>query len=335
MDEYQYPAEAVRRLEEQSSPASLMKAFFEIVREAKIYLLIDEYDHFANALLGEDQELFSAIVGKGGFVRAFYEVIKTATMEGIVDRLFITGVTSITLDSMTSGFNIGKNLSFNKECNQALGFTGQETEAMIQPLVEACGLDTEEMMRTLGDWYNGYRFSSRADEKVFNPDMVLYFLDSFDSDECRWPEKMLDDNIASDYGKIMRLFGIGDRERNFETLEELIVNGEIIGRHKGKLDLDMHKPFERDDFISLLLYMGFVTISDTVLSQLRYVIPNYVIQKLYYDYFRAEIKRRAQIGVSGRAVENAVAELALHNNIKPLLDEIRSVLALFSNRDFM
>jgi hypothetical protein len=71
------------------------------------------------------------------------------------------------------------------------------------------------------------------------------------------------------------------------------------------------------------------------LSQLRYVIPNYVIQKLYYDYFRAEIKRRAQIGVSGRAVENAVAELALHNNINPLLDEIRSVLALFSNRDFM
>ncbi len=335
LNEYQYPAEAVRRVEEQSSPASLMKAFFEIVREAKIYLFIDEYDHFANALLGEDQELFSAIVGKGGFVRAFYEVIKTATMEGIVDRLFITGVTSITLDSMTSGFNIGKNLSFTKEFNQAMGFTHRETEAMIQPLVESCGLNRQEMMRTLGDWYNGYRFSSRADEKVFNPDMVLYFLDSFDRDECRWPEKMLDDNIASDYGKIMRLFGIGDRERNFETLEELIVHGEIIGRHKGKLDLDMHKPFERDDFISLLLYMGFITISGTVLSQLRYVIPNYVIQKLYYDYFRAEIKRRAQIGVSGRAVEHAVAELALHNNIRPLVEEINSVLALFSNRDFM
>ena len=335
LNEYQYPAEAVRRVEEQSSPASLMKVFFEIVKDAKIYLFIDEYDHFANALLGEDQELFSAIVGKGGFVRAFYEVIKTATMEGIVDRLFITGVTSITLDSMTSGFNIGKNLSFTQELNQAMGFTTQETKEMIQPLLDACALDKQEMMRTLGDWYNGYRFSSRADCKVFNPDMVLYFLDSFDREECRWPEQMLDNNIASDYGKIMRLFGIGDRESNFATLEELLVNGEIIGRHKEKLDLDMHKPFERDDFISLLLYMGFITISGTVLSQLRYAVPNYVIQKLYYGYFRAEIELRAQIRVEKHTLENAVAELALHNNIAPLLEEIRKVLALFSNRDFM
>ncbi|MDU9050719.1 MAG: AAA family ATPase [Candidatus Electrothrix sp. Rat3] len=335
LNEYQYPAEAVRRVEEQSSPASLMKAFFEIVREAKIYLFIDEYDHFANAVLGEDQELFSAIVGKGGFVRAFYEVIKTATMEGIVDRLFITGVTSITLDSMTSGFNIGKNLSFAKEFNQALGFTRQETEGLIRPLVDACGLDAPEVMRILGNWYNGYLFSSRAVEKMFNPDMVLYFVDSFDRAGCLWPEQMLDDNIASDYGKIMRLFGIGDRENNFQTLEELIVNGEIVGRHKGKLDLDMNKPFERNDFISLLLYMGFITLSGTLLSQYCYKVPNYVIQKLYYDYFRAEIERRSQITVSSRAIENAVAELALHNNIKPLIEEIGRVLALFSNRDFM
>ncbi|MCI5138309.1 MAG: AAA family ATPase, partial [Candidatus Electrothrix sp. AR1] len=188
---------------------------------------------------------------------------------------------------------------------------------------------------TLAKWYNGYRFSSRADEKIFNPDMVLYFLRHFDTGECRWPEQMLDDNIASDYGKVMRLFGIGDRERNFETLEELIVNGEIIGRHKGKLDLDMHKPFERDDFISLLLYMGFVTISGTVLDELRYRIPNYVIEQLYYRYFKTEIELRSQITLDNSRLKEAVRQLALHNNIKPLLDEIRSVLALFSNRDFM
>ncbi|RWX42823.1 PD-(D/E)XK nuclease superfamily protein [Candidatus Electrothrix aarhusensis] len=332
---YGYGPEIIQIIEEQNSPAGKIDHFFSAIGEANIYLLIDEYDHFANAVLGDSLELFTEIVGKGGFVRAFYEIIKIATSQGIVDRLLITGVTSITLDSMTSGFNIGDNITYRLDFNQAMGFTAQETEEMIQPLIDACALDKQEMMRTLGDWYNGYRFSSRADGKVFNPDMVLYFLRNFDMGECRFPEQMLDDNIASDYGKIMRLFGIGDRERNFETLEELIVNGEIIGRHKGKLDLDMHKPFERDDFISLLLYMGFITISGTVLSQLRYVIPNYVIQKLYYDYFRAEIKRRAQIGVSGRAVEHAVAELALHNNINPLLDEIRSVLALFSNRDFM
>ncbi|MGB5686234.1 MAG: PD-(D/E)XK nuclease domain-containing protein, partial [Candidatus Electrothrix sp.] len=85
----------------------------------------------------------------------------------------------------------------------------------------------------------------------------------------------------------------------------------------------------------LLLYMGFITISGTVLSQLRYAVPNYVIQKLYYGYFRAEIELRAQIRVEKHTLENAVAELALHNNIAPLLEEIRKVLALFSNRDFM
>ncbi|MDU9047263.1 MAG: AAA family ATPase [Candidatus Electrothrix sp. Rat3] len=335
LETYQYPAEAIRRVGVQASPASMMKAFLGIVKEANIYLLIDEYDHFANAILGEDQELFCAIVGKGGFVRAFYETVKTATMEGIVDRLFITGVTSITLDSMTSGFNIGDNLTYHRDFNQAMGFTGPETEEMIRPFVDACGLDKQEVMATLASWYNGYRFSSRTDEKIFNPDMVLYFLRHFDMGDCRFPEQMLDDNIASDYGKIMRLFGIGDREKNFQTLEELIVNGEIMGRHKGKLDLDMNKPFERNDFISLLLYMGFITLSGTVLSQYRYRVPNYVVQKLYYDYFRAEIEQRGRITVSNQAIENAVAELALHNNIKPLVEEMSNVLALFSNRDFM
>ncbi|MCI5132063.1 MAG: AAA family ATPase, partial [Candidatus Electrothrix sp. EH2] len=332
---YGYSPETERSIEKQNSPAGKLDYFLTTIEKAHIYLVIDEYDNFANAVLGDSLELFTEIVGKGGFVRAFYEVIKTATMEGIVDRLFITGVTSITLDSMTSGFNIGKNLSFKKECNQALGFTAQETEEMIRPFVHACGLDQQELMQTLANWYNGYRFSSRAEENIFNPDMVLYFIDSFDRDECRWPEKMLDDNIASDYGKIMRLFGIGERERNFAVLEELLVNGEIIGLHKGRLDLDTHKPFERDDFISLLLYMGFITISGTMLGQLRYVIPNYVIETLYYGYFRTEIEQRAQIRVEKQTLENAAAELALHNNIMPLLEEIRKVLALFSNREFM
>ena len=122
--QYGYPHEYAGIIEEQEAAAGKMDHFLSLIGDAKIYLLIDEYDHFANAVLGDSLGLFTKIVGKGGFVRAFYETLKTATMEGIIDRLFITGVTSITLDSMTSGFNIGDNITFHQDFNQAMGFTG-------------------------------------------------------------------------------------------------------------------------------------------------------------------------------------------------------------------
>ncbi|MCI5122482.1 MAG: AAA family ATPase, partial [Candidatus Electrothrix sp. AUS4] len=229
LEDYQYPDETIRRLETRSSPASLMKLFFEIIREEKIYLLIDEYDHFANSILGTSPERFQEIIGRGGFVRSFYETIKTATMEGIVDRFFITGVTSITLDSLTSGFNIGNNITHHRAFHQAVGFTREEVETAVRPLADACDLEQRELMKELSRWYNGYRFSTRAQERLFNADMVLYFIKNFDKETCLYPERMLDDNIASDYRKIMQLFGIGDRAANFKILEELITVGEVVG----------------------------------------------------------------------------------------------------------
>ncbi|MCI5147148.1 MAG: AAA family ATPase, partial [Candidatus Electrothrix sp. AR3] len=192
---YGYPQEYVGIVTEQPSPAAKINIFFELVQDKKIYLLIDEYDHFANSILGESLDLFSEIVGRGGFVRAFYEMIKTATGRGIVDRLFITGVTSITLDSLTSGFNIGNNITHNRAFNSAIGFTREEVETTVRPLVDACDLEQQAIMRELSSWYNGYRFSTRAEERLFNADMILYFIKNFDMETCRYPEHMLDDNI--------------------------------------------------------------------------------------------------------------------------------------------
>ncbi len=144
---------------------------------------------------------------------------------------------------------------------------------------------------------------------------------------------MLDDNIVSDYRKIMQLFGIGDRQTNYAILEELIVNGAVIGTPKYKLELE--KSFDRDDFISLLLYMGFVTIDGTVLTDIRYVIPNYVIHRLYYEYFKVEIEQYGQVQLDTRSLRDAIAAMALDGNISLLTAEIRKALALFSNRDFM
>ncbi|MCI5149861.1 MAG: AAA family ATPase [Candidatus Electrothrix sp. MAN1_4] len=329
---HQYPPEIIRRMEAQSSPANLMKAFFEIVRDKKIYLLIDEYDHFANTVLGNDLNLYKEIVGRGGFVRSFYETIKTATLEGIVDRFFITGVTSITLDSLTSGFNIGENISLHKNFNQALGFTAQETETVLRPLAN-CSSGLNTLTEDTARWYNGYLFNEEATERVFNPDMVLYFAKNFDKEECRYPKKMLDPNIASDYRKILQYFSIGDSEQNYQILEELITTGQVIAEHKGTLDIA--KSFDRNDFISLIFYMGFITIQRAALDETAFSIPNHVIQRLYFEYFKVETEQRSQVSIDSSRLKEAIRELALRGDITALTEEIGKVLALLSNRDFM
>ncbi|WGZ95802.1 MAG: AAA family ATPase [Candidatus Thiothrix putei] len=333
LERYGYGDAAIVGLANYQTPADKMKYVFTLASNQKILLLIDEYDHFANALLAEDQGLFQSVMGKGGFVRSFYETIKTATQRGTVDRLFITGVTPLMLDSLTSGFNIGKNLSLHHDFNTAMGFTQTEVISLLQPLVEQCKLDADTLLGDMAHWYNGYRFHSKATETVYNANMVLYFLDNFRMESCAYPELMLDDNIASDYRKIMALFHIGDREANYQVLDELINVGTVTAQQQRKFELD--KAFNRDDFISLLAYMGFVTIAGSTLTQTVFTIPNHVIRELYFQYFKVELERRNQIRIPDQAVLQAIETLALHDDIQPLINEMQGVLQLLSNRDFV
>jgi hypothetical protein len=142
LSRYGYPESTLAAIEREPSPQSQMKYFFRVTAGQKILFLIDEYDHFANTILADDLKLFQQVMGKGGFVRSFYETLKTATQRGAVDRLFVTGVTPIMLDSMTSGFNIGENLSLHEDFNEAVGFTKTEVAALLQPLVDDCHLDS-------------------------------------------------------------------------------------------------------------------------------------------------------------------------------------------------
>ncbi|QTR46841.1 AAA family ATPase [Thiothrix litoralis] len=330
---YHYPPEAIASVAQSPSPYEKMESFFKATEEQKIFVLIDEYDHFANSMLADDPKLFQSVMGKGGFVRSFYETIKTATQRGTVDRIFITGVTPLMLDSMTSGFNIGVNLSLNEDFNAAMGFTQAEVAALIQPLVDTCQLDAGLLLNDLAHWYNGYRFHPKALETVYNANMTLYFLRNFSVKNCSYPEQMLDENIASDYRKIMALFSIGDREANYQVLDELVTTGTVKAQQQRKFELD--KNFSRDDFISLLAYMGFVTISGSSLTQTVFAIPNHVIRELYFHYFKVELERRNQISIPNQSLTQAIELLALQNDIQPLLNEMQRVLQVLSNRDFM
>ncbi|SKA97425.1 Predicted AAA-ATPase, partial [Thiothrix eikelboomii] len=160
---YAYPEATQQEIKAKTSPAAKIEHFFDLLEGEKILFLIDEYDHFANSILADDLKLFQKIMGKGGFVRSFYEVLKTATQRGVLDRLFVTGVTPLMLDSMTSGFNIGKNLSLHEDFNEAIGFTEAEVSTLLQPLADHCRLGLETLREDARLWYNGYRFNLKAD----------------------------------------------------------------------------------------------------------------------------------------------------------------------------
>ena len=215
------------------SPNFMLIEFFALYKqyhnEKKIYLIIDEYDHFANELIAFQLDEFSKIVSKNGFVRKFYEAIKTATFEGIVDRLFATGIMPITLDSLTSGFNIARNVTLDKEYNEIMGFTEKEISDLIEEICKSCPeCDKNKIIQDMRDWYNGYLFHKDAQEKVYNPDMVLYFANYLIKDKnCTYPERMLDANIASDYGKVRNLISVKDRKQNIRILEEFLEKKEV------------------------------------------------------------------------------------------------------------
>lgn len=331
LERYNHPPAIAEGIVSRVSPYEKMEHFFTALSGQSILFLIDEYDHFANAILAEDFKLFQKIVGKGGFVRSFYETLKAATQRGTLDRLFITGVTPLMLDSMTSGFNIGENQSLKPEFNETMGFTRDEVKELLQPIVQQCELSSEQLLNDMAAWYNGYRFHIDAAKTVYNANMVLYFVKNFQLKKCMYPKQMLDENIASDYGKLMGLFSIGDRDTNFTVLDELINQGSVLATQRRKFDFD--KGFDQDDFVSLLAYMGFVTLVDETLAGEVFAIPNHVISELYFQYFKVELERRNQITISSRNQLLAVEALALRNDMQPLVDELEQVLQLLSNRD--
>jgi hypothetical protein len=296
----------------------------------KIYLLIDEYDHFANELVAFRLDEFKTSVSRNGYVRKFYERIKTATGDGAIDRIFITGVSPLTLDSLTSGFNIGKHLSLDIQFHNMLGFTEQE----VTDILTGVGVDKNKLPDTLADlrqWYNGYLFNRKANARLYNPDMVLYFASEFSRTNV-YPEELLDTNIASDYGKLRDLFRVeGQEVQNLAVLNELITKGQVSAQLTRQFSFE--KDFTRDDLISLLFYLGIVTIKAAELSRFVFEPPNFVITQLYFTYFQQIILRRASLRADDLRIYDRVLKLAQENDIAPSIEAVEAILLQLSNRD--
>ena len=250
-----------------------------------LYLIIDEYDNFTNTVLNEQGEnVYWAITHADGFYRDVFKKFK-----GMFERIFITGVSPVTLDDVTSGFNIGWHISTKPEFNQMLGFSLVEVRNMFTYYKEMGGIpatsDIEAMIDEMKPWYDNYCFSEDAlhtQSKVFNSDMVIYYLRNY-IDRGEAPKQMIDPNTKTDYNKMKKLLQLdkldGDRKGVIRTIAE---TGQIV------TTLEETFPASRltnpQTFTSLLFYYGMLTIKGTFGDMMILGIPNNNVRKQYYGY---------------------------------------------------
>ncbi len=311
--------------------SNLLAVCSEEPHKCPIYVIIDEYDHFANEILAFHQGDFTSMVGRNGFVRKFYEVIKTGAMDGVVGRFFATGVTPITLDAMTSGFNITTDISRKPQFNEALGFTFEEVQHFTDLVCENQNCDKPKIFQDMKNWYNGYIFGIEAGKRIYNPDMVLYFLNELQTQQ-KYPENLLDTNIASDYGKIAKIFKVGKEQENLTVLQKLIDDREVSAEITEKFNFERN--FTKEDLVSLLYYMGFLTIKKRDFMGYLFQMPNYVIESLYFDFFGEYLER--QIGEAWYDIgdlREVMRALALAGNPEPLAKELQNALKKLSGRE--
>jgi hypothetical protein len=295
----------------------------------KIYLIIDEYDHFANDIIAMgDNEFYREIVRASGFVRDFYETLKIGT-ESVIDRIFITGISPIMLDDLTSGFNIALNVTMDLSLNEMLGFTEEEVEKVL----EEVGIEEKEREKSLEELkklYDGYLFSAEAQKRIYNPDMVLYYLDSI----VRYkkpPRNLIDDNVKTDYGRLNRLTM---NEENRALLERIIKEEGIVAEVVTKFSFD--RMYDEEYFVSLLFYMGLLTIERQEKTRLFLKIPNYVIKTIMWEYIETNLKKEYKINLDLNELRKTIEEMAYEGRIKPYIEYIsRNVLKVLSNRDII
>ncbi len=315
------------KIESMETPADMIQRFFELHQSKNIpypiYILIDEYDQFANELLAIDAERFKDIIGSTGFVRKLYEMIKNAVNKGIVNRFFATGVSPLTVDAMTSGFNISSSISLELEFHDLMGFKGHE----VVDILKKVGATDENMPTLLADlkeWYNGYLFHIEATERLYNSDMIMYFASHYEK-RHKYPSYMLDANIATDYTKVKRVFSIQQREEEFiPLLKELTTEGVLSATITEFFNLE--RGISEFDLISLLFYMGWITIQDIDEGLHNFRIPNRVIQELYYEYFIDITEREYHLNFTVPKIQAALKQLAKFNNPHPFLTLIKALI---------
>ena len=296
--------------------------------QEKLYILIDEYDNFTNAILEGSGDRFKSLVGNEGIVKNFYSTIKEYVGLGIVDRVFITGICPITLDSMTTGFNIATDISRDIRFTTMIGLTHDEVKELTKEIDKE---KRDNIYKLMLDNYDGYLFNKDQEFRSFNATLVMYFLKNY-YDFNKIPDSLIDVNIAFNYGKVENLIKLYGNNYYKDILNELFKTDKISGSLKEKFNLEYD--FTKDDIISLLYYFGYLTIDKRTYGGIIFKIPNYIMKETYGNYF-LKILRDMDIEISVAEKDIYLKELLLEGKINYLTKYIEKILAKVDNRNFI
>ena len=301
----------------------------------QIYLFIDEYDHFTNKILSEPSclEDYKSETHGTGYLRSFFDTVKAGT-DSTIKRCFVTGVSPVTMDDLTSGFNIGTNYSLSPEFNEMTGFNEEEVRAMLDYYATTCQFhhSTNELIEAMKPWYDNYCFSEKSygGTTMYNSNMVLYFVDNYIRNGGEMPDKMVEENIRVDYNKLRMLIR-KDKEfaHDASTIQTLVQQGYVTGELKTGFPAETVA--EPDNFISLLFYFGMLTISGTKRGKTLLTIPNQVVREQLYSYL-LDTYNEADLRFDNWEKGKLASAMAYRGDWKAYFDYIAECLHRYSSQ---
>ena len=300
----------------------------------RIYLFIDEYDHFTNAILSDIESLhrYTDETHGEGYLRAFFNKIKAGTYSSI-ERCFITGVSPVTMDDLTSGFNIGTNYSLTPEFNEMIGFTEEEVRQMLTyySTTSPFNHSVDELIEIMKPWYDNYCFAEECygETTMYNSNMVLYFVKNY-IQRGKAPRDMVEDNIRIDYEKLRMLIR-KDKEfaHDASIIQTLVSEGYVTGElKKGFPAVNITNP---DNFVSLLYYFGMLTISGTYKGKTKLTIPNQVVREQIYTYLLSTYNE-AELNFSSYEKNELASALAYRGDWKAYFGYIADCLKRYTSQ---
>ena len=331
------PANTKEGMEKLTDAVSQLRFLCQKCQEVgkKIYLFIDEYDNFTNMILAHEEHLmrYRNQTHGEGYLRQFFNTIKGAA-GNTLDRVFVTGVSPVTMDDLTSGFNIGTNYSLSPKFNEMTGFTEEEVREMLDYYRSVLPFNhtTDELIKVMKPWYDNYCFAVKSYGKttMYNSVMVLNFISNYIDNEYDIPDSMVETNIRIDYDKLRMLIR-HDKEfaHDASIIQQLVTQGFVIGT------LNENFPAERindpDNFLSLLFYFGMVTIDGTYKGETKFIIPNEVVRDQMYTYLLDTYKENDLV-YDRYSKGKLESKLAYDGQFKPYFEYIADCLKKYSSQ---